>query len=288
MALCSISGVVPEDPVVCTRSGYVYERSLATKHIESTGTEPTTGETVSVADLLPLRGPPVARPRPLAASSVQGLLSALQGEWDSLMLEHHALRQALEATRQELSTALYNHDAACRVVARLIRERDAARQGLAAAQSALASRGSGGGGGGGGGGDDAAMAEEGGGGGGGEGGGGGAPGGVTQDLLQAIADKNKELAKGVRCFLRRSFPFFFRRARAFTPPPPSSPAAQEARNPSRQLHPRGRGRLFAERLCHPARLRRARGHCVPCAVPALKGGRRAAGHGRRGQDGPGV
>ena len=44
------------------------------------------------------------------------------------MLETYTLKKHLETVRQELSHALYEHDAACRVIARVIKERDEARQ----------------------------------------------------------------------------------------------------------------------------------------------------------------
>jgi len=71
---------------------------------------------------------PNTPPRPPTHSSIPALLTALQNEWDTLVLETFTLKQQYNATRQELSYSLYAQDAASRVVARLMRERDAARE----------------------------------------------------------------------------------------------------------------------------------------------------------------
>ena len=72
--------------------------------------------------------PNTAAPRPPTHTSIPALLHLFQNEWDALVLGTHALEQKYNATRQELSYALYAQDAASRVIARLLRERDAARE----------------------------------------------------------------------------------------------------------------------------------------------------------------
>jgi pre-mRNA-processing factor 19 len=81
----------------------------------------------------------VVKPRPTTATSIPAMLQMFQNEWDSVMLETYTLKKQLDSVlvvqtvlkfqvRQELAQALYQHEAACRVIAKLMKEKDEARQ----------------------------------------------------------------------------------------------------------------------------------------------------------------
>lgn len=135
---CALSGQPPEHPVVSAKSGLLFERSPVEKYIELNGKCPVTGEELSVEDLIVVKSDPTVKPRPITATSIPGMLQLFQNEWDAVMLESFQLKQHLEQVRQELSQTLYQHDAACRVISRLTRERDEARNGLSSMQAQVA------------------------------------------------------------------------------------------------------------------------------------------------------
>jgi len=63
------------------------------------------------------------------------MLQGFQSEWDALMLEVFTLKQQLTAAQQELSNAMYQQDAAQRVIARLLKEREHYKSELSAVRS---------------------------------------------------------------------------------------------------------------------------------------------------------
>ncbi|KAF7731561.1 hypothetical protein EC973_009325 [Apophysomyces ossiformis] len=135
---CAISGEAPEVPVVSTKSGNLFEKRLIEKYIADHGKDPITSEEMTVDDLIEVKAhPQIVKPRPPKLASVPSILSALQNEWDSVMLESFTLKQQYQQVRQELSHALYQNDAATRVIARLKKDRDAAREALANVQAHL-------------------------------------------------------------------------------------------------------------------------------------------------------
>jgi len=139
---CAISGECPiSDGVVIPSSGIICsKRLLLAKIHENGGYDPFSksgNDTLEESQLISLNTSTenssmmnIAPPKIPTYNSIPSILSTLQKSHDAILLELFDTRQALNETRRELSDALYQNDAAVRVVARISAERDAAREEL--------------------------------------------------------------------------------------------------------------------------------------------------------------
>ncbi len=66
MFFCAISGEPPQDPVISTKSGHVYERRLVLKYMTENGTDPVTGEKLEESDLVSVKASTCPSSRNLA------------------------------------------------------------------------------------------------------------------------------------------------------------------------------------------------------------------------------
>lgn len=121
---CSFSGEPASDPVLDPATGKIY--SLATlKANQGLASLPS-----DLDSLIKVTVDPAIKPKLPTATSLPSLLSLFQQEWDATALECHLLKKKLYEANCELATALYENDAAKRVIARLIKERDEAKSQL--------------------------------------------------------------------------------------------------------------------------------------------------------------
>lgn len=130
--VCGLSGEVPNPAraVVSLKNGKVYDEALLTKYVAEHKAHPGSDDQASMDDTVKLEATTGIPPRNPQQASVPAMLKLFQDEWDALMLETYTLRQQLNQARQQLSHSLYQNDAACRIIARLTRERDMARNAL--------------------------------------------------------------------------------------------------------------------------------------------------------------
>ena len=100
------------------------------KHITEHHNDPVNGEDLEIEDLVDLKFAPIDTPATPDQTSIPAKLRSLQNDWDAFSRQSLEYQKSLHQTRQELATALYQHDAAIRVITRLTRERDEARDAL--------------------------------------------------------------------------------------------------------------------------------------------------------------
>lgn len=138
---CSLSGQQAKEPVVSPRSGKIFEKHLIVTYLASNGKDPISDEPLRPDELVHINvdgdnndvnngSSAVVPPKPPTFNSIPSLLSTFQNEFDSMALEIFTLRKLLNTCKQELSSALYHYDAAVKVAASAIKERDETKQAL--------------------------------------------------------------------------------------------------------------------------------------------------------------
>jgi pre-mRNA-processing factor 19 len=126
---CSISGQIPQIPVVSVKTGHIYEKHLLEKYVKETGECPISGLSMTMDDIIVIEmKDPIVTPRLPTTTSVPNMMKLFQSEWDALMLESYSLKKQLHGVRQELEHAKLKYEAACRVISKLIKEKEESGQ----------------------------------------------------------------------------------------------------------------------------------------------------------------
>ncbi|KAK9455108.1 Prp19/Pso4-like-domain-containing protein [Dipodascopsis uninucleata] len=107
--------------------GAVFERSAIEDYIYKNSQDPLTGNSLSEDDLIEIKDPRIVESKPASSQSIPSLLQIFQTEYDSLALESFQLKKELLKAREELSKAIYYHNAAVKVAAKISKERDEAQ-----------------------------------------------------------------------------------------------------------------------------------------------------------------
>lgn len=128
---CGISGKPPRFPVLSPVSKCLFEKDLIVQYVQEEGKDPITNSPLALDQLIEISLTPQQSSLTNTVNSstlnsnysIPNLLSSLQNEWDALMLENFRLRKQLDSCTKQLSTALYERDAAKIVAAKALKGR---------------------------------------------------------------------------------------------------------------------------------------------------------------------
>lgn len=96
--VCSLSGSPLSDPVICTKTGHLFERSTITKQIKAKGVCPHTGMPICESDLLTIKQKDI--PISYNCTDHEKLIGKMQNEYDALILEANYLKEELNRSRK--------------------------------------------------------------------------------------------------------------------------------------------------------------------------------------------
>lgn len=122
---CSMTGATLSHPVVSSKSGHLFEKEAIEKHLSTFPYCPITNQPLEPSDLVEVvcvkeEGDNTNK----ASESLRSYMDRLQNEYDTLVLERHALGKAIGQTEQELLHCRFRNGAAERVVGTLLREKE--------------------------------------------------------------------------------------------------------------------------------------------------------------------
>lgn len=134
--ICSILGAVATEPVVLPKLGAIFERKHLVDYINATGTDPVSGDAMTVDDIIAIAVTPTVPPLP--HTLIPLLLLAFQTQWNATVLEMYLLRRQLADTRKQLSEQLYKNELYKRLCVEAMNRRDELEQAVNQLTAAMA------------------------------------------------------------------------------------------------------------------------------------------------------
>jgi pre-mRNA-processing factor 19 len=124
--ICSLSGKITSNPIICTKTGYIFDKDLIMNYIENFGNCPITNIPLTKDDFDEIENSEINinKPRTIEEMNVNGLLSNLNEQFINIQNEISELKQKIIERKKELSVQCYKYDASINVINQLIKEKE--------------------------------------------------------------------------------------------------------------------------------------------------------------------
>ncbi len=124
--ICSLSGKITSNPIICTKTGYIFDKDLIMNYIENFGNCPITNIPLTKDDFDEIENSEINinKPRAIEEMNVNGLLSNLNDQFINIQNEISELKQKIIERKKELSVQCYKYDASINVINQLIKEKE--------------------------------------------------------------------------------------------------------------------------------------------------------------------